>query len=371
MDRDVRLDLLRFKFGTPACTRNALLSTLAATAIFQGPLLSLAEPILMSSEIENMLSAFGSVGQPEGEGQFTIDLSKAQEKMAHFQLPDPHEFLLKLVQAGNLAASAVCVELKNQICVDLDGWPADLSLPKIAERLANPGLTLEHDALSYLCVGLRALTSFCPEVQVRQSLSGQPGRTLMTLARQATFSHESTLPFRTSRLRVSIKRPQVLSLAKLRSLLVARCGLGPVPLRLDGQEVPITFPSTSGSHRPKGVRADRVLAQTREGLSFEGRPALLRMTVDLDPFATIWLAKAGVLVEARRFDLGVPGVVGVVSFDDLPTDLTGNSFLEGRIPESLKGWLSQQARRLRAFALPHLKAHIAQREDRLLLQRLT
>jgi hypothetical protein len=98
---------------------------------------------------------------------------------------------------------------------------------------------------------------------------------------------------------------------------------------------------------------------------------LLRLTVDLDPLATIWLAKAGVLVESRRFHLGVPGVVGIVTFDDLPTDLTSSRFLDGKLPPSLQSWLRQQARRLRAFALTHLQAQLVQREDKVLLDRLS
>jgi hypothetical protein len=60
-------------------------------------------------------------------------------------------------------------------------------------------------------------------------------------------------------------------------------------------------------------------------------------------------------------------VVGIVSFDDLPTDLTGSRFLEGKVPQALQRWLCQQARRLRKFAISHLEAQKGHGEDLALL----
>ena len=51
-------------------------------------------------------------GQLDSQGQFTLALAQAREKLAKFLLKSPQDYLLKLIQAG-VAAGAQRLELKT------------------------------------------------------------------------------------------------------------------------------------------------------------------------------------------------------------------------------------------------------------------
>src|SRR5690606_35611974 len=59
--------------------------------------------IFLMSKIEDLLNDYRDDGTEDSSGAFTIDFQKAREKLAKFQLRDPHEFILKFIQAGNRA----------------------------------------------------------------------------------------------------------------------------------------------------------------------------------------------------------------------------------------------------------------------------
>ncbi|MFN8607605.1 MAG: hypothetical protein U0931_08740 [Vulcanimicrobiota bacterium] len=51
-------------------------------------------------EVEDLLSQLTAEGQLQSSGAFTVDLSRAKDKLARFQFEDPFYYILKLVQAA-------------------------------------------------------------------------------------------------------------------------------------------------------------------------------------------------------------------------------------------------------------------------------
>lgn len=52
----------------------------------------------MASELELLLQAYGGQGEYDSSGFFTVDPDKLREKLSRFLLPEPHAYILKLVQ---------------------------------------------------------------------------------------------------------------------------------------------------------------------------------------------------------------------------------------------------------------------------------
>lgn len=321
------------------------------------------------SEIDRLLDDYKDAGVEDSEGVFTIDFAKAREKLARFQLPDPHELILKLVQAGNLASEGVAVSASSsKLTVSYQGWDSELTLKRLADRLASASLIVGDDALSYLSVGLSAMLGFGAPVRLSQVV---PGETVMrTLTVGQTLEWEEGATSRTaSHFEVSMPMPESLSVDTLGQLLRERCLFSSVPVSWQRNDVRGTLPQPTGAHRPAFFRENKTLAEVAFGSGQEKTPLLslkrtprqsarmahLALTVDVDPKATIWLCKAGVMAEKKHLDLGVPGLIGVVAADDVPTDLTGSQFLEGEPLEGIRNWLGIAGQMLLGDAIKGIK----------------
>ena len=51
---------------------------------------------------DDLIRAFQEEGAIKEVGEFTLDRDKAREKLAEFQLPDPHRYVLEVVQAATI-----------------------------------------------------------------------------------------------------------------------------------------------------------------------------------------------------------------------------------------------------------------------------
>lgn len=313
-------------------------------------------------EVDSLLAGLRRDGVTESEGVFTIDFEKAREKLARFQLPDPHELVLKFVQAANLEADSICIDLRQQTSIFLEGWNPELTLGKLADRLASGSLVMGDGAVDHLCVGLSALLGMAPEgVVLRQSIRGVAGQKVLSLSRQLEWEQRETPEARASLLIIEVPG-QPLSSSRVRELLEERCAYSKVPIELSGQPVRAELPQSSGAHRGVYFRTNEQLAclslpqDNAESGEAEGRQAELRLTVDLDPMATVWLTRAGVMAQRVSWDLGVPGVVAVVEADGLETDLTGTQFLEGEKLQLLRDWTQRGCERLLEEALRSVQA---------------
>lgn len=305
------------------------------------------------SDIDRLLEDYKDDGVEESTGAFTVDFQKAREKLAKFQLTDPHELILKLVQAGNLASSGIDISVKSQtLRVAYDQWSSEFTLQRLADRLASASLIMGDDPLSHLSIGLSAMMGLATDpVRLSQRLAGE--NTIKTLFVARSLEWEEVEEPGDGLFEISMKLPAQLSASRLGELLAERCIFAPVPILWNGKMVKPQPLEPSGSHRPAFFRENKVLAQHRHfvdtwhtplmpesgGHRASKRMAQLAMTVDLDPKATIWLCKAGVMAEKKRLDLGVPGMIGVVVADDVPTDLTGSQFLDGEALNGVEEWL--------------------------------
>ncbi len=66
-------------------------------------------------ELSDLLKELHSEGSLESQGKFSLDVSKAQDKLREFQLENKYDYSLKLVQAAvSAGATAVHVEVNNQ-----------------------------------------------------------------------------------------------------------------------------------------------------------------------------------------------------------------------------------------------------------------
>lgn len=320
------------------------------------------------SEIERLLDDYRDAGVGDSEGAFTIDFAKAREKLAKFQLPDPHELVLKFVQAGNLASQGVSIAVrKSTLSITYQDWSPELTLQKLADRLASASLIVGDDPLSHLSIGLSALLGLGCEVRARQALPGEKQTTTLVVGQALEWSQEDdglTGPL----FELSAKMPDGLSSERLGKLLAERCVFSRVPVSWQGARVEALLPQPIGAHRPAFFRENKVLAQSFTGdgrmplltgpVPSRGkgdRTAHLSLTVDLDPKATVWLCKAGVMAEKKHLDVGIPGIIGVVTADEVPTDLTGSQFLEGESLKQVEAWLRVSGRTLLSEAIAATK----------------
>lgn len=108
--------------------------------------------------LENILEDLQRQGKKESSGRFTLDPSQALPKLKRFRLPDPHAYILKLLQAAvRGGASAFHLQSStSQVVVSMEGvrLPMD-RLPtvflELLEETRSGDLALEH-----LAVGLHS-----------------------------------------------------------------------------------------------------------------------------------------------------------------------------------------------------------------------
>lgn len=110
----------------------------------------------------DLLAALRQDGALESVGTFTLDRARALEKMRQFQLPDPHDYVLNLVQAG-VALGAASIQCSFWFgFMDVRFIGVTLAPEVLREPLAGLFLSQEHkDLHGYreLAIGLNAALS--------------------------------------------------------------------------------------------------------------------------------------------------------------------------------------------------------------------
>lgn len=314
------------------------------------------------ADIGDFLEGYAEEGVVDSSGVFTIDPARAREKLAEFKLRSRHELILKFAQAGHLAASRMLISFGSSSSeVEFVGWSPEYPLTRISERLASPGLAFGDDAVGCLCVGLGTLFHAIGEgITLTHFLEGKlQGQVLefdtfeIEKASERVDGFESTL---------IISWPTAADFGnnKMIELLKSRCLFLGIPIIYDGKKLSVKVPETPGNYQGQFFSTNAVLAARRyvpeevklgnyneefestKKLDIAPRLAILKSTVDFEPMAAIWLSKAGVILEKKKFDVGLPGIAGVVAADDIETDLTGSQFREGEALEELVSWLIEE-----------------------------
>ena len=278
-------------------------------------------------------------------GVFTIDVAAARAKMAKFQLPEPEMFILKFVQAADQAARKVEVRFGpgSAIQITFHDWDPELGLEYLGQRFCSIFDHSFSDAAGCLTIGLNTLLASFPEGIKAQRFdrAAEQGEALEISEQWALEETSRNLPGAGY---LSIFIPSGLDLSRVEHLLRTRCAYCRKSLTLNGQRLfgMANAPLTEGEHRSPYFKENRLLGQLKVGgfesfrvpdigsqvlvtVSEENDPhqAWMLLGVDLDPTASIYLIKSGVLVDKKRLDFQIPGLLAVVEASELETDFTG------------------------------------------------
>lgn len=181
----------------------------------------------------------------ESEGEFTLDRSKAWEKLGGFQLPFPTAWVMKVVQATNLGA-AECDIAQTREATTFTATGVQTWTRRVVEAaIFNPHQEVDR-AVSHLAVGLRSLAQLrtrpfsvrYPDGQqvawdgrAFRDLDGGDADGVFVLAVAHFEFGESSSIFNLENL-VGPKYSQ-----SINSTLCCHCHLGPHPLKVDGREI--------------------------------------------------------------------------------------------------------------------------------------
>lgn len=113
-----------------------------------------------SNRLFGVLNNLGQGARLDSQGEFTLGLRAAVQKLGKYQLAEPYAYVLKLIQwAVRSHASRIEITIrKRDVKVWHDGDPPDL------DRIAQAEfLLISQGALGHLGVGLYAALALCPK----------------------------------------------------------------------------------------------------------------------------------------------------------------------------------------------------------------
>ena len=297
---------------------------------------------------------------PEGPGRFTIDSQRAVEQLGRLQLPTPHHYVLKLIQAAVASgAPAVAVQVGwRGVTVDFSP-PQPLVLSELFHHLlAGPS------ALRHLAVGVNSALAGARWVAVEQG-----GRSHLFSPKASWEEPAGPRPG----VRIRVNRYSLECCES--SLLVARCGWSPVPILLNDRSLELSHwgprSGLEGHHlveqylRGHGIRAPwqsfaslppRVYKQEL------GAPipcaAALALIARRFGDTTLELVQDGVAIDQRSFNFkghSELSLRGVMEVQGMATDLSGFKLLQDSIlceriagmcdeytPSMISRWQSQR-----------------------------
>ncbi|MBX3168508.1 MAG: hypothetical protein KF760_13910 [Candidatus Eremiobacteraeota bacterium] len=128
-------------------------------------------------EVDDLLTQLSSEGELQSSGRFTVDVSKAKEKLAQFQFEDAFYYILKLVQAA-VAGGASGLSLQSRTA---EVEVTILGLGFTPYQLENVLYSLMADssettpALRHFAMGLNAAVSTRASEITVQSFDGKEG----------------------------------------------------------------------------------------------------------------------------------------------------------------------------------------------------
>ena len=360
--------------------------------------------------LEHLLEDLRDDGQAESSGIFTLDASKAEEKLRNFAFSTPYHYILKLVQCA-VAGRAEKIDLKinaARVEVNFDGQPLEAQdMHGLMRHLLNE----EADRrLRHLAAGLRGAVGVRP-YQIKLEVWNEEAAFRHSWEEEAGWQQEPLEPKPGTRHRLYLGRNLGEALKRAGSglmrlvgmdtdqeeaSLAAHCIYCPAQVSVDGEPVkrrPFGQPRYPGYHiaedpnpgecRPppylvtedmvdglmdKGhhllelcLRDDSEVpaslpipateATIRKGLMPEESGhcrAWLAVRAGLERSSEITYVEDGVLLCKKTLELPCPGLVGVFSAEALDKDLTGFQLVENERFREHLNWLEAQAREMRA-----------------------
>ncbi|MBS2036925.1 hypothetical protein JST97_18185 [bacterium] len=129
-------------------------------------------------EVEDLLSQLTAEGQLQSSGSFTVDLSRAKDKLARFQFEDPFYYILKLVQAA-VAGDAQEFSVNSgtsEVAVAILGLGfSRLQMENLFYCLVGEGQSDAAPALRHFAMGVNAAVSTRASEITVQTFDGQAG----------------------------------------------------------------------------------------------------------------------------------------------------------------------------------------------------
>jgi hypothetical protein len=213
-------------------------------------------------ELDDLLAQLSSEGELQSSGRFTVDFSKAKEKLAEFQFEDPFYYILKLVQAA-VAGGADGLALQSR---SAEVEVSILGLGFSPHQLENVLYSLISDssesspALRHFAMGLNAAVSTrAAEISV-QSFDGKDGLEVRwTKQNQRSQKWTPTRPVVQTRMLLKRTTADLLTdlgaklgsrdvfsmfsgdrkgMDREQSLIYDKCAFCPMPLSINGRACP-------------------------------------------------------------------------------------------------------------------------------------
>lgn len=293
----------------------------------------------MALELERYLTQQRPPGRVISGQGFSVDYVRARKFLARLRLPRPTDYLLKLVQGGVRAdCSWIEIALGTSIEVVWLGYrrfEVEGLLPALCRPLAGEQTT----AVAALACAVEAITAMGGRVAIAQPDSGRLMRFRADQVAVELCEREAVVPHPALRITVDLPRRQR-HLRGERTLIRECCSYSRVQVLLDGRDLRETYryrhergPNqlllgerrlgdgpTATLSLPPLPEPEPLVSQLDGGRESSG---WLLLRGGLEPLAQVKMVQAGVVIETRRLDLGVPGLEVVMAADHLPTDLTG------------------------------------------------
>lgn len=325
------------------------------------------------SNVENFIEDYRSEGTVEGDGGFTVNFDKARIKLAQYQLKDPYEFIVRFAQAANLAGDWFNLEFSPETKITIQGWNPEYTTDKIVDSFLSPNFDGCDDAIDYLRVALSTLYHRNEgDVEVVLKVAGQTGTHRVVLGETITKSFQETeLENLFSTLEVVWSQPkELIRRTSLRSKILNRLKrthlLSKIPICYEGKPLPFLPPRVTGDHVVGTPQYDDVLAWHYVAMKDQampsaimvleekfplatslaedgGRSGFFELTADSNDQMTIYLAKAGMIIDYRKRPLEYGQAVAYVDADDLDTDITGSRFRKSHDLGALLDWAQESS----------------------------
>lgn len=201
-------------------------------------------------ELENLLEGLRSEGTFVSQGNFTLDLVRAREKLKKFQLLDPYHYVLPLVSAAVLGGASTlhCRVGSSRFSMEFNGAPFTAEeLEGMFSALLISSSVIGRRRVAELAVGINAALALSPRQILLESLD-EERVVLATFTPRKQKVEVGEAPEGASPwTRISVQHAGIRALwrktqrdAPEVQALHARCRLARLELRLNDQPLPAT-----------------------------------------------------------------------------------------------------------------------------------
>ena len=192
----------------------------------------------LADEFERLMGELALEGRLDSSGHFTIDFFKGSEKLRQYQLADPSQYILKLVQAAVASrADSIHVE-SDRSCLrfSYNGQPLRAEeLEGLAESLLHRERFAERPHLIHLAAAVNAALGWGVETVIVESWMDGQGVALL-LTRQAQRAGRVVGEgVRPNGIRILIRRQALALVSPEERWLRSRVAFCPIPIRLNGK----------------------------------------------------------------------------------------------------------------------------------------